>query len=102
MCAVHACNKELSLNSPTLTCKRPSAPGRTHADRRPVRRRNIDVVLEAHIETLKQQLSRVEARAERQAAEFAGRAAQVAAEHTACIKALEGHIETLKARERPH
>jgi hypothetical protein len=56
---------------------------------------------EAHIETLKQQLSRVEARAERQAAEFAGRAAQVAAEHTARIKALEGHIETLKAREGP-
>ena len=56
---------------------------------------------EAHIETLKQQLSRVEARAERQAAEFAERAAQVAAEHTARIKALEGHIETLKAREGP-
>ena len=56
---------------------------------------------EAHIETLKQQLSRVEARAERQAAEFAERAAQVAAEHTAHIKALEGHIETLKAREGP-
>ena len=56
---------------------------------------------EAHIETLKQQLSRVEARAEKQAAEFAERAAQVAAEHTAHIKALEGHIETLKAREGP-
>ena len=56
---------------------------------------------EAHIETLKQQLSRVEARAEKQAAEFAERAAQVAAEHTARIKALEGHIETLKAREGP-
>jgi hypothetical protein len=56
---------------------------------------------EAHIETLKDQLSRVEARAERQAAEFAERAAQVAAEHTARIKALEGHIETLKAREGP-
>jgi chromosome segregation ATPase len=56
---------------------------------------------EAHIETLKEQLSRVEARAERQAAEFAERAAQVAAEHTARIKALEGHIETLKAREGP-
>ena len=56
---------------------------------------------EAHIETLKQQLSRVEARAERQAAEFAERAAEVAAEHTARIKALEGHIETLKAREGP-
>jgi len=56
---------------------------------------------EAHIETLKDQLSRVEARAERQAAEFAERAAQVAAEHAARIKALEGHIETLKAREGP-
>ncbi len=56
---------------------------------------------EAHIVTLKEQLSRVEARAERQAAEFAERAAQVAAEHTARIKALEGHIETLKAREGP-
>ena len=58
---------------------------------------------EAHIETLKQQLvgGRVEARAEKQAAEFAERAAQVAAEHTAHIKALEGHIETLKAREGP-
>ena len=33
--------------------------------------------------------------------EFAERAAQVAAEHTARIKALEGHIETLKAREGP-
>jgi chromosome segregation ATPase len=54
---------------------------------------------EAHIETLKDQLSRVEARAERQAAEFAERAAQVAAEHMARIKALEGHIETVKARE---
>src|SRR5580704_13729880 len=53
---------------------------------------------EAHIETLKQQLSRVEARAERQAAEFAERAAQVAAEHAAQMKALEERIETLKAQ----
>src|SRR3984957_20185928 len=56
---------------------------------------------EAHIETLKGQLTIGEARAERQAAEFAERTAQVAAEHTARIKALEGHIETLKAREGP-
>ena len=56
---------------------------------------------EAHIETLKEQLGKAEARAERQAAEFAERAAQVAAEHTARIKALEGLIETLKAREGP-
>jgi chromosome segregation ATPase len=56
---------------------------------------------EAHIETLKDQLGRVEARAERQAAEFAERVAQVAAEHTVRIKELEGHIETLKAREGP-
>jgi small-conductance mechanosensitive channel len=51
-----------------------------------------------YIETLKDQLSRVEGRAERQAAEFAERAAQVAAEQTARIKALEGRIETLKAQ----
>jgi phage host-nuclease inhibitor protein Gam len=56
---------------------------------------------EAHIETLKGQLTIGEARAERQAAEFADRAAQVAAEHAAQIKTLEGHIETLKAREGP-
>jgi phage host-nuclease inhibitor protein Gam len=56
---------------------------------------------EAHIETLKDQLGRVEARAERQATEFAERSAQVTAEHAARIKALEGHIETLKAREGP-
>jgi chromosome segregation ATPase len=54
---------------------------------------------EAHIETLKEQLGKAEARAEKQTADFAERAAQVAAEHTARIKALEGHIETLKARE---
>ena len=50
--------------------------------------------LAALIHTLKEQLSRVEARAERQAAEFAERAAQVAAEHAAQIKALEERIET--------
>ena len=52
---------------------------------------------EAHIETLKEQLGKAEARAERQTAEFAERAAQVAAEHTAQLKTLEERIETLKA-----
>ena len=53
---------------------------------------------EAHIETLKDQLSRVEARAERQAAESAGRVAQVATEHAAQIKMLEERIESLRAQ----
>jgi hypothetical protein len=52
---------------------------------------------EAHIETLKEQLGKAEARAERQTAEFAERAAQVAAEHAAKLKTLEERIETLKA-----
>jgi hypothetical protein len=53
---------------------------------------------EAHIETLKQQLGKAEARAEKQAAEFAERAALVAAEHAAQIKTLAARIETLKAQ----
>ena len=50
--------------------------------------------LAALIHTLKGQLSKGEARAERQAAE----SAQVAAEHAAQIKTLEERIETLKAQ----
>jgi hypothetical protein len=53
---------------------------------------------EAHIETLKEQLGKAEARAETQTAEFAERAAQVVAKHAAQIKMLEERIETLKAQ----